>query len=123
TISATPVSFLEAYLGVHNSAASNDLGRPELLQVLGDMNLGLKGFMPWKEDRIFSAGGGAELVLLNGTGGVGINTASVGLRGLVTADFSNRANKDDRVPLRTHLNLGYLFDNSGNIVEDIEEQR
>jgi outer membrane protein OmpA-like peptidoglycan-associated protein len=122
-ISATPFSFLEAYFGVHTSASSNSLGSPKLLQVLGDMNLGLKGFMPHQEDSIFSAGGAAEVWLLNGAGAVGIDNASYALRGLATLDLNNRKNKEDRIPLRAHLNLGYLFDNSGNLVNDIEKQR
>jgi outer membrane protein OmpA-like peptidoglycan-associated protein len=122
-ISATPVSFLEAYFGLHNSAASNSLYEPQLLQVLGDMNLGLKGFMPWHDDQVFSAGGALDLFLLNGTGAVGLGAASFGIRGLATADFSNRTKKEDRIPLRTHFNLGYVFDNSGKLVEDIERDR
>ena len=122
-ISATPISFLEAYLGVHTSASSNSLGSPKLLQVLGDTNFGVKAFMPHDDDQIFTAGGSAEAWLLNGTGAVGIDNASFGLRGLATVDLNNRKNKDDRIPLRAHLNLGYLFDQSGKLVEAVENQQ
>lgn len=120
-ISGTPLPFLEAFLGVHASASSNNRERPHLLQALGDTNVGFKAFMPWEEDQIFSAGGAAELWLLNGTGAIGINSASFGLRGMATADLSNRKNERDRIPLRAHFNLGYYFDNSGNLVEDFEK--
>jgi outer membrane protein OmpA-like peptidoglycan-associated protein len=124
-INATLVSFLEGYMGLHAYATENDQGRPQLLQVLGDMNLGLKAFIPHNPDQIFSVGGELQLWLLNGTGGVGLNGdgTSFTIRGLATADLNNRSNPDDRVPLRAHLNLGYHFDNSGNLVEDTESRR
>ena len=49
-------------------ASSNNRGNPRLLQVLGDTNFGLKAFMPWEPDSIFTAGGSAEVWFLNGTG-------------------------------------------------------
>ncbi len=119
-ISATPLSFLEGYLAIHTSASSNSLGSPKLLQVLGDTNFGVKAFMPHEEDSIFSAGGSAEAWLLNGTGAVGIDNASYGLRGLATLDLNNRKKKEDRIPLRAHLNLGFFFDGSGKLVESVE---
>jgi outer membrane protein OmpA-like peptidoglycan-associated protein len=124
-INATLVSFLEGYMGLHAFATENDQGRPQLLQVLGDMNLGLKAFIPHNPDQIFSAGGELQLWLLNGTGGVGLNGdgTSFTIRGLATADLNNRTSPDDRVPLRAHLNLGYHFDNSGSLVEDTETRR
>jgi outer membrane protein OmpA-like peptidoglycan-associated protein len=122
-ISATPLSFLEAYLGVHTYATSNSLGNPHLLQVLGDTNFGLKAFMPHEADQIFTAGGSVEAWLLNGTGAVGIDNASFGVNALATVDLNNRKKKDERVPLRAHFNLGYLFDGSGNLVESVEATR
>jgi outer membrane protein OmpA-like peptidoglycan-associated protein len=124
-LSMTIFPFMEGYLGFHSHAVSNDQGRPQLLQVLGDTDIGLKFFMPWQPDQMFSFGGEAELWLLNTTGGVGIEGSgtSFALRGLATADFHNKSNPDDRVPLRLHMNLGYLFDNSGNLVEGVEENR
>ena len=119
-ISATPVSFLEAYLAVHTSASSNNIEQPHLLQVLGDTNLGLKGFMPYEKDSIFTAGGSAEVWLLNGTGQVGIDNVNFGLRGIATADFNNHTSKEDRIPLKAYLNIGYLFDNSGKLVDAVE---
>jgi outer membrane protein OmpA-like peptidoglycan-associated protein len=119
-LSATPLSFLEGYLGIHTSASSNTLGTPKLLQVLGDTNFGVKAFMPHEDDSIFSAGGAAEVWLLNGTGAVGIDNASYGLRGMATVDLNNKKKKEDRIPLRAHLNIGYLFDGSGKLVDSVE---
>ena len=124
-INATVLPFLEAYVGFHASATDNDQGRPQLLQVLGDTSVGLKGFMPHQPDQIFTAGGEAQLWLLNGTGGVGLDGGgtSFAIRGLATLDLNNRVNEADKVPLRAHLNLGYKLDNSGKLVEDVETRR
>ena len=125
TISATPVPFLEGYLGLHSHATSNDQGSPKLLQVLGDTSLGVKLFMPREPDSLFTAGGDLSLWLLNGTGAVGVEGGgtSFNIKGVTTLDFNNATNPDDRIPLRLHGNLGYLFDNSGNLVEDTETNR
>ncbi|MEB2323113.1 MAG: OmpA family protein, partial [Sorangiineae bacterium] len=124
-LSATILPFFEAYAGLHSRATSNDQGRPQLLQVLGDSNLGVKFFLPYAPDRIFNVGGEAELWLLNGTGSVGLDGSgtSVALRALGTVDFNNRTDPAKRVPLKLDVNFGYLFDRSGNLVEDVEAQR
>lgn len=122
TISATPFPFLEAFFGLYNSSTSNSFGRPQLLQVLGDANLGVKLFQPTEADEIFSYGGEAELLLLNGTGGVGLDGkgTSFALRALGSMDLSNRKKAEDRIPVRAHVNLGYLFDNSAQVVDRLE---
>jgi outer membrane protein OmpA-like peptidoglycan-associated protein len=121
-LSATILPFLEGYVGFHNKATSDSRGRPRLLQVLGDTNLGLKGFMPAEPDRIFSFGGELELWLLNGSGQVGLDGGGTSfvIRGLATLDPNNRINENDRIPIRAHMNVGYRFDNSANLVEELE---
>jgi len=121
-LSVTVLPFLEAFAGFHNHATSDSRGRPQLLQVLGDTNIGLKGFMPHTPDGIFSFGGEAELWLLNGTGGVGLDSASTSfaIRGLATVDLNNRSRAENRIPLRFHANVGYLIDNAGKIVNTVE---
>lgn len=125
SMNVTPLPFLEAYLGFHATATENDQSRPRLLQVLGDTNVGIKGFMPWQPDSIFSVGGEAQLWLLNGTGGVGLDGSgtSYALRALATMDLANRVNPDDRVPLKLNANIGYKFDNAGELVTDTEKAR
>ncbi len=122
-LSATLTRFLEASFGFHSYATTNDQGDPELLQALGDTNLGLKAFMPHEPDRVFSFGGEAQLWLLNGTGSVGLDgsATSFGLRALATVDLHNRRVVRERIPLRVHANLGYFFDNSGSVVSDAED--
>ncbi len=121
--SATLLPFLEVYGSYHNLSTSNSRGRPQLLQALGDADLGVKGFLPHSPNGIFSFGGEAQLLLLNGSGGVGLDGASTSfvLRGLATLDLNNHLQAADRIPLRVHANLAYKFDNSGKIVRDIED--
>lgn len=121
--SATVASFLEAYTGVRSYATSNDQGKPELLQVLGDMTLGLKFFQPAERFRTLSFAGDAQLLLLNGSGSVGLDSGSTSFRfrGNATADL--RQPGGGGAPMLIHLNLGYRLDNSGKIVKDTEERR
>jgi outer membrane protein OmpA-like peptidoglycan-associated protein len=121
-LSASLFSFLEASFSLRNTATSNTRSRPQLLQVLGDSSFALKGFIPVAPDQIFQAGGQFELMFLNGSGGVGPagGATSFALRGLASLALDNRTNPEDQIPLRFHTNLGWLFDNSAAIVEDIE---
>jgi outer membrane protein OmpA-like peptidoglycan-associated protein len=121
-LNATPLSFLEAYALLRTYATSNDQGKPQLLQVLGDTTLGVKAFYPPKLGQVFSFGGEIQLLLLNGTGGVGVSGSGTSalFRGLATADFRK---PDGGVPIRINLNIGYKVDNSGKLVTDVEQKR
>jgi outer membrane protein OmpA-like peptidoglycan-associated protein len=120
--SATLTKFLEGYVGIRSYANSNDQGSPELLQVLGDTTLGLKAFLPVEPGRVLNAGLDLQLLLLNGTGGVGLDGGSTSFRGrgVFTADFRQMQNP---LPMLAHVNIGYKFDNSGKIVTDTEAAR
>ena len=122
-LSVTPLEFLEAYATIRSSSTSDDKGQPTLLQVLGDTALGVKAFTPNKIGQLFNFGGSADLLFMNGAGGVGINTASTSFRfkALSTLDF--RQPNDGGLPARLHLNLGYIFDNSQSLVDDVEDDR
>jgi outer membrane protein OmpA-like peptidoglycan-associated protein len=121
-LNATPWPFLEGYVMLRTYATSNDQGDPQLLQVLGDTTIGVKGFLPPKLGRIFTFGGEAQLLLLNGTGGVGVAGAGTSalFRALVNADFRK---PDGGFPLKAGLNLGYHVDNSGQLVYQVEVDR
>lgn len=114
------LKWLEAYGTTGAYANSDDQNRPTLLQVLGDINLGMKaaaGINKW-----FFAGALAELHLVNGTGAVGLAGSSTGARfgGLATTDFRGL---DHPIPLRISLNAAYTLDNSGYVVDDTEAKR
>src|SRR5262249_8384538 len=79
-LSVTPVNFLEAYATIRSASNYNDRGNPRLLQVLGDTMFGVKAFTPTKLGQAFSFGGSADLLLLNGAGGVGLDGGSTSYR-------------------------------------------
>ncbi len=122
SLSVTPLPYLEAFASFRSFANANSEGRPELLQVLGDSLLGVKLFTPAEPNKLFRFGGEAHLLLLNGTGGVGLDGEGTGfrIRGLSTLDF---ASMDDGTPLRLYGNLGYRIDNSAKVVAATEEAR
>src|SRR5262249_19608271 len=98
----------------------NNQGNPVLLQVAGDVSLGAKGYLdvtPW-----FSAGADLRFMFLNTVGDLGITAGgtSVGLRAAGTADLRHL---EKPVPLIIRGNLGYLLDNSSQLVEDVERAR
>jgi outer membrane protein OmpA-like peptidoglycan-associated protein len=119
-LSATPASFLEAYLGIFSHSTSTNRPAPQLKQVVGDWNIGAKVFTPSDPDQIFALGAALDLGFSTGSGQVGISgidSINLGLKALGTADFSRA---QDAMPLRAHVNVGYQFDNSGKLVEDYE---
>lgn len=120
--SATVTRFLEGYVAIRSFANSNDQGQPQLLQVLGDTTLGAKVFLPTAPHRMFNVGADLQLLLLNGSGGVGLDGGSTSFRGRVVSTFDFRR-EGGGIPLLAHLNVGYRLDNSGKIVEPTEEQR
>jgi outer membrane protein OmpA-like peptidoglycan-associated protein len=123
SLSATPFSFLEAFTSIRTFANANDQGRPKLLQVLGDTTFGVKAFTPSRVGNYFSFGAEAQLILLNGTGSVGVAGAgtSANFRALASMDFRKPGGQG--FPLRINVNLGYKVDNSGQVVREVEEAR
>jgi OmpA-OmpF porin, OOP family len=120
SLSATPIEHLEIFGSISSHANSNTLGKPQLLQVSGDVELGAKGhqqLLPW-----LSIGADARLVFLDAVGDLGVLFAgtSVGLRGAATADLRQLK---DPLPVIFRANLGYLFDNSSQLIKSVEDQR
>lgn len=123
SLSASVFDWLEGYASLRTYANSNDQGSPQLLQVLGDTTIGVKGFTPPKLLGPFSVGGDLQLLLLNGTGDVGLTggATSARIRALSTLDLRKPGGKG--FPIRANVNLGYKIDNSGAAVEDVETAR
>src|SRR5215472_13639694 len=117
SLSATITKWLEGYVATSAIANSDSTNRPPLLQVLGDTDFGLKGFVGL--GKIFWVGGGAELWLINGTGSVGLDGSGTGakFRALGTADLRGM---DSKIPLRFSLNPTYSLDNTSDVVSSTE---
>jgi outer membrane protein OmpA-like peptidoglycan-associated protein len=122
-LSVTPLDFLETQAAVRFRQAYNNRGTPQVTQISNDVWLGAKAFTPRGDGRRLSAGGGINIGLLSEAGGIGVGTANVLLHGEATLDLTQNAEAQKAIPLRVHLNAGYLFDNSGALAETIEKKR
>jgi len=121
SLSASIIDYIEVYASTDAYANANDNNHPTLLQVLGDLTLGVKAGYDFNT-KFFWVGFAPELDLLNGAGAVGLNGASTSARFVIpaTLDLRQMASK---IPLRTSLNLAYSVDNSAAIVADTETKR
>lgn len=125
SLSGTPLPFLEAHLGGSALVTSDDQSRPKIVQVVGNPALGIKVFLPERPGRVFRIGAQGDLWLPSSSGSTGIDAsaASFALRALTTVDLSAQKGAARPTPLRMHLNLSYVFDNSGALVSDGEAER
>jgi outer membrane protein OmpA-like peptidoglycan-associated protein len=120
TLDMQVLKWLDAYLATTAYANSNDANRPALLQVLGDSVVGAKAHGGLS--KVFFVGGGFDLLLVNGTGAVGLSGGgtSAKFRALATADLRGTEKK---TPLRFSMNMTYTLDNTGQVVQDTETAR
>jgi outer membrane protein OmpA-like peptidoglycan-associated protein len=116
TISYTPWKYLELYLGLFNASNKNvrtDNGRtdPEVILSLGDLQLGVKGRYPVLPFMDIALHLGVKF--LNGVSGISFNgdSTNVAVDAILSWDLRH-AEATKNVPLRFHLNFGYLYDNS-----------
>ncbi len=119
-MSLSPIDHLEVFGSLANHANSNNLSDPILMQIVGDLLLGVKGYtavLPWLD-----LGGDLRLVFLNTVGDLGIvaKGTSLGLRGDATADLRRLP---EALPLIFRGNLDYLLDNSGQLIRATEDAR
>lgn len=108
---------LDGYAAVTAYANSDPANKPELLQVLGDMDMGVKYVFPVAPT--FHLGLFSELWLINGTGSVGLSGKSTSAKfgALGTVDLRELESK---VPLRFSLNAVYFVDNTAQTVASLE---
>lgn len=110
---------VEVFAAVTSWAATNDHSDPRILLTLADTTVGAKVFAPVR--RWLSLGGSFGLVVPT-SGELGPSLAALGfdLRALATIDLRGlRA----PVPFIARFNLGYVFDNSAELVADVEQRR
>jgi hypothetical protein len=110
-LSWTPIQYFEAFFTLSARATTNTLGRPELIQTVGDPALGLKGMYELAPG--IRAGAMVRLAVPAGAESVGLDfgALSADLLVLASADFRHLAD----IPLRMHFNAGYLIDRSRNL--------
>jgi outer membrane protein OmpA-like peptidoglycan-associated protein len=120
--SVSVLPFLEAYGSLRSFVNSDDAHSPGLLAVLNNSALGAKLFLPRPIAGLFSLGGAAELNLLSGSGSVGFNGGSTGLR-LTALGALDLRGLEKPIPVRILTNVGYKLDNSSVLIEDTEQHR
>jgi outer membrane protein OmpA-like peptidoglycan-associated protein len=118
-IRITPLDFLEVHYGIQTAANYNNKEYPTLFQTLGDMDLGVKLYVPptdW-----WTLGLDLQMFMLNSVGEVSMDWSgtSFAFDLISSMDF---AAIDDNAPLRLHILIGYMFDNAANLIEDIEKE-
>jgi outer membrane protein OmpA-like peptidoglycan-associated protein len=116
TIDYTAWKYLEIYLALFNASNKNqrtDTGRtdPEVILSLGDLQLGLKGRYPVLPFMDLALHFGVKF--LNSVNGISFNgdSTNVDIDAIASWDLRH-ATATSKVPLRFHLNFGYLYDNS-----------
>ncbi len=121
SLSYTLTDYLELFGAIEGQGARHSESSPELLQVLGDIHVGAKGYhrvLPW-----LALGGDLSLHFLNAVGDLGILARSTGvnLGTNITADL--RRLEGQRVPFIARFGAHYRFDNSAKLIDDVESRR
>jgi len=114
-MNVVPHDFVEAFGTLRARANSNSTGQPELIQSLGDLALGVKGFYPVQP--FLSLGGLGRLELLNGVGDLGWSGSATSVHVLGLATLDARVLNPEAI-VRAHLNFGYSIENGHNLVGD-----
>lgn len=113
-VSGSPIDYLELWMNVRFASTTirtePGLSEPELLQSVGDLGFGVKGYYPIVD--VFSLGAEVELDLLTEVGSSGIGAVRVRPRALATLDLTQLSQP---LPVRAHLNAGFLYDGSRDL--------
>jgi outer membrane protein OmpA-like peptidoglycan-associated protein len=116
TLGYTPWKYLELYLGIYNASNQNDRndpGRsdPNVILALGDLALGAKARYPVTP--FIDLALHAAVRFLASASGIGFEGGATSAAFDAVASWDLRHNRrTEKVPLRLHLNFGYLLDNS-----------
>ncbi|MCU1278455.1 MAG: hypothetical protein JWM53_2001 [bacterium] len=118
TINYTPWKYLELYLALFNSSNQNtrsegppDRTDPEVILALGDVGAGVKGRLPVA--KWFDLSLHLGLRFFNSVSGVSVLGSATNFEPDLVASFDLRhAEATAKVPLRFHINFGYVVDNS-----------
>ena len=119
SISATPIEFLEPYLVLQARSNQNTFSTPETVLSQGDSNLGIKAV--FEVAPAFHVGGDLRLIFLTGAGDstFDFGATSVRIAGLATFDATELP--EGALPIRATLNLGYLIDNSDQLLPEDDD--
>ncbi|MFH2010778.1 MAG: OmpA family protein [bacterium] len=121
TAGFTPYKYIEIFATLFSSSNINERNHleptqePSVQMALGDWVLGLKGFYP--VHKAVSLGGNFGVKFLNSYGNISTNAKATNIffNLLLTFDVRKIAKQ---VPLRFHLNLGFIYDPSHKVLGD-----
>ncbi len=119
-LSWTAAKLFEVYATLANMSTATSLPKADTQTSLGDMAIG--GKVGGKVAPLFYVSGDLRAAFANqvGGGGTTLGATNLGLRGELSAHFEELSQP---LPLVVRLNVGYLFDNTSQIVSDIEDTR
>ncbi len=123
TFGFTPWKYLEVFGALFSSSNINDrqhltpTQEPAVQMALGDWLLGVKGFYPLLKGGL-SLGGNFGVKFLNSYGDIATNAKATNIffNFLMTLDV--RPFTKGKVPLRFHMNLGFIYDPSHKVLGD-----
>ncbi|MFO0596897.1 MAG: OmpA family protein [Myxococcaceae bacterium] len=108
-----PFDWGEIFLSYGAAANSNNRTSPNLIQALGDLQLGLKASRQWAKG--LYAGADVRLLTFSGVGNQGIDRFAVGFRPMVVGTFDFRT-LTHYLPVVFTLGLGFTLDSTAGLV-------
>jgi outer membrane protein OmpA-like peptidoglycan-associated protein len=116
TINYTPIKYLELYIALFNTSNQNtrtDAGRtdPSVIMALGDLQFGVKG--RYNVTKFMDLALHVGVKLINSVSGILWNgdSTNVAIDAIASWDLRHAA-ATSKIPLRFHVNFGFLRDNS-----------
>ncbi len=123
TFGFTPWKYLEVFGALFSTSNINvrnhlePTQEPEVQMALGDWLLGIKGFYPLLKGGL-SLGGNFGVKFLNSYGDIATNAKATNIFFNFLATLDVRPFTKGKVPLRFHLNLGWIYDPSHSVLGD-----
>ena len=118
-IQGTLLEYFSINAGLAARSNVNSFGQPEAMLSLGDANLGATLYYPVTEFMTLAGDLGLFMPASFGESGLALDATSVRPRLLATLDA--RPLTDGAFPVKTHINLGYRFDNSSNAIPEASD--
>jgi OmpA-OmpF porin, OOP family len=114
-LSYTVLPYLEVFANLRNASNKNSASKPTLLQTQGDLEFGAKGF--YRVLPYLNVGLDLGFGFVNGIGEVTPQLNGTRIRTDLLGSFDMRPLMP-QIPLRAHLNVGMIWENSSNLKEN-----
>jgi len=112
-VSFQPFSWGELFIGYAAAANTNNRTAPNLIQALGDLNIGIKASREFVKG--LWAGAEVRMLTFSAVGNQSVDRWAVGVKPQIIAAYDFRA-ITPKLPALLHLNLGFTIDNSGQLL-------